>query len=218
MSYLESSVSKIDRKTGSLISKTLPKDGRRSWQVSTAPLIEPVTLAELKTFAKIEYDEEDILLEGFIQSARIATEKYLGRALIQQTITMKMDYWPGVVVELPMPPLISITKIATLDEDDTETAYDSDNYYVVTEAIPGKLILKKSVVAPINTARDYGGFLIQYKAGYGTDGDDVPRPIREGIMLWAASIQATKVIDPKNPPPEARSKLDLFRTVSVSIR
>lgn len=208
----------IEEKTGSLISKDLPKDGNRVWKIITPSVIEPVTVDELKDFAHIDGDDEDSSLEGFIKSARIATEEYLGRALIQQTIRMLMDYWPGKVIELPMPPLISVIKVATLGENDAEAIYDSDNYYVVTEAIPGKLILKKSVAEPVNTSRDYGGFLIEHKAGYGIVAANVPSPIREGIKLWAAVAQSTRVIDPKKPPPEARSKLDLFRTIKVMVR
>lgn len=201
-------------KKGRLISKDLPKDGNRVWKVTTPPAIEPVTLAETKLFGKIDYGtDEDSLVEGFIQSAREAAEEYLGRAFIQQTIRILMDWWPGTAVKLPRPPLISIDKVATLDEDDAETEYDSDNYYVVTEAIPGKLVLKQGVSAPYNSGRTYGGYLIELKAGYGDVATDVPRPIREGIMLWTAVVYATRVIDSKNPPPEARSKLDLFRVL-----
>ena len=69
------------------------------------------------------------------------------------------------------------------------------------------------MTSPQNTDRDYGGFLIEFKVGYGTAASSVPWPIREGIMLWAAAAQATRVLDPKNPPPEAKSKLDLFRVL-----
>lgn len=207
----------LGRKTGSLIAKPLSKDGNRVWQVTTVPTIEPVMLDELKLFSGIDGDNWDTMLEGFIVAARMAAENYLGKALIEQTITMKMDWWPGTVVELPQPPLIS-AKIYTLDENDVETEYDSDNYYIVTEAIPGKLVLKKSVSAPSNTARDYGGYLIRYKAGYGLTMGAVPKPIREGIKLWAAVIQATRVLDSKNPPPEARAMLDLFRVVGMMVR
>lgn len=209
---------RLDRKTGSLITRALPKDGNRVWKVTAGPYIEPVSLGELKAFARIDGDDEDALIEGFIQAARSAAEEYLGRALIQQTIRMLMDFWPRNVVELPMPPLISVIKIATLGEDDSETEYSSDNYYIVTESTPGKIVLKQSVTAPINTERDIGGYLVEYKAGYGTDGPDVPASIREGIKLWAATVYATRTVDPKKPPPEARAMLDLFRTTSVRVR
>lgn len=208
----------LSEKTGSLMSKALPKDGGRSWKVITEPFVEPVAVQDLKDFSRIEGDDEHDLLGDFIHAARVATEEYLGRALIQQTIRLLMNYWPGTVVELPRPPLMSITKVATLNEEDEETVYSSDNYYAITEAIPGKLILKKSVALPVNTSRDYGGFLIEYKAGYGTDSIDIPKPIVEGIKLWAAVIQATRVLDSKNPPPEAKRMLDLFRVTSVMVR
>jgi uncharacterized phiE125 gp8 family phage protein len=208
----------IARKTGSLIAKEPVKYGNRSWVVITGPTIEPITVDELKSFSRIDTDAEDTLLEGFIKAARIATENYLGRALIEQSIKMTMDFWPGDIITFPRPPLISITKVATLNESDTETAYSSSNYYVVTESIPGKLILKQSVTAPVNTSRDYAGYLIQYKAGYGDEATDVPQPIRQGIALWAATIYSERTFDPKNPPPAARAMLDMFRVAGVLVR
>ena len=210
--------SSLTRKTGSLIAKELPKDGNRVWKVTVEPTIEPVTLDEFKVFAKIETDAEDVILRGFISAARIATEEYIGQALIQQTIRMLMEFWSGVEVELPKPPLISFDDVFTIDEDDTETSYSSSNYYIITESTPGKLVLKQSVTSPINTDRNYGGFGITFKAGHGKDVSDVPRSIHDGIMLWAATIYATRVLDSKNPPPEAKAMLDLFRKSSVMIR
>jgi uncharacterized phiE125 gp8 family phage protein len=209
---------RIPRKTGSLIAKELNKNGNRYWKVITEPTVEPITVDELKFFSRIDTTAEDTLLQGFIKAARRATESYLGRALNTQTIKMVMDFWPDYSVDLPAPPLISIDKVATVDEDDVETTYSSSNYYVVTESIPGKIVLKQSVTAPINTDRDYSGYLIQFQAGYGDSATDVPQPIREGIKVWAASVYATRTFDPKNPPPEARAFLDLFRVAGVIVR
>ena len=110
----------ITRKTGTLIAKELSEDGDRSWKVTTQPLIEPVTVDEAKIFSRIDTIEEDNLIEGFIESVRMAAEEYLGRAFISQTITTVLDFWPGKIIELPRPPLISVTGIYTVDEDDVE--------------------------------------------------------------------------------------------------
>ena len=208
----------LPRKTGTLISRELPSDGNRSWKVTTQPLSEPVDLDEVKFFSRIDTTEEDDLINGFIESARWAAESYMGRAIINQTITTVLDYWPGQVFELPRPPLVSVTEIVTVDEDDAETEYDSDNYYLNTNAEPGMIIIKRGSTLPINTARDYGRFIIRSVHGYGTDSLDVPRPIREGIMLWVGVIYATRVLDSKNPPPEVRSKFDLYRTSRTVVR
>jgi len=215
-SYYETG--QLTSKTGSLIAKELPKDGNRVWKVTAEPIVEPITVSELKDFAHIDGSAENVILAGFISSVRIATEEYLGRALLQQTIRMLMDFWPSTVIELPHPPLISVDSVFTIDEDDVETTYSSDNYYSITESTPGKLVLKKSVTFPINTNRNHGGFGITFKAGYGTDIFDIPSPIRGGIMLWAATVYATRVLDSKNPPPEAKAQLDLFRSTAVMIR
>ncbi len=208
----------LPQKRGSLISREWPKDGNRSWKVTTQPSIEPVSVDEVITFSRIETDAEDSLIEGFIESARYAAEEYLGRAFISQTIQVLMDFWPSDIVELPRPPLISVDKVVALDEDDAEIEYSSDNYYLNTNAEPGQLIIKRSTTWPINTTRDYSRFLIQSVHGYGTSATDVPMPFREGVKLWAAVIYATRAFDPKNPPPEARSKFDLYRIPTVMIR
>ena len=210
----------IPRKTGRLIQKKLPAHANRVWAVTSEPEIEPITVQEVKDFAKLEYEDtaEDTILEGFITAVRIAAEKYLGMAFIEQTIQMKMDYWPDAVVLLPRPPLISVTKICTLDEDDTETEYSSDNYYIITEGQPGKVILKKDVIAPTNTDRNYGGFLVEFKAGYGADASDVPGLIKNGLKAWTAIVQATRVLDSKNPPPEAKIFFDIYRPMTAMVR
>jgi len=211
-------VASLNRKTDSLIANPLPKHGNRAWSVTTEPALEPVTVDELVDFGHIDGGDEDATLAGFIKAARIASEQYMGRALIHQTITVKLDYWPAENIKLPMPPLVSITKVATLDEDDVETEYSSDNYFTILGSGVGRLVLKRSVVAPTNTSRDYGGYLIRYVAGYGAAAVAIPQTIIESIMLWASSIYATRVIDPKKPPPEAKFGLDLYRVVEVMIR
>jgi uncharacterized phiE125 gp8 family phage protein len=194
-----------------IIDKDLDPKANRQWIVTIAPTSEPITVAETKLFARIDGSDEDTLIEGFIQGVREATETYLGRALMTQTIRMVMDWWPGEMVELPQPPLISVTSIQTIDEDDTATTYDSDNYFVITEAIPGRIVIKQGASVPENTDRYYAGFRITYQAGYG-DADDVPQQIKEAMKLWATAVYENRAITTE-PPPEARNLLNLYRVI-----
>lgn len=186
------------------------KNGNMEYSITTEPTIEPVTVEELKIFGRIDGTDEDVLLTEFIKSARIAAEQYLRRSLITRTIRASLDYWPQQAIELPMPPLISITQVATVDEDGTETVYSSDNYYTITDAVPGKISIKYGITPPYNYDRDFGGIVIDYTAGYGTERDDVPSPIKTGIMLWAMNIYENRVIT-EEPPPEAFATLNFFR-------
>lgn len=189
-------------------------DENMVWKVTTQPVIEPVTVEELKMFARIDGNDEDSLLSSFLQSARSLTEGYLNRALIEQTITLKMDSWPGEAIELPRPPLISITAVETLDEDDTATEYDSDYYYIVTTQEPGLLILKFGVTPPQNTERYYGGYQIRYKAGYGTTSASVPSAIKDSIKQWATAMYENRAII-EEPPMEVKIVLSKYRIMYI---
>ena len=200
-------------KNGSILARPLSSDGNRLWKVKTEPSIEPISVEDVKEFARIDGTDEDEFIDVLISSVRRNAESYLGRAFIQQTIRLVMDFWPDGVINLPRPPLISIDKVATLDEDDDETEYSSDNYYAITESVPGKLVIKKGSTSPTNTSRYHGGFLIEFKAGYGTYSGKVPTPIILGLKQWVAAVYEDRAIDMQNPPPQARKALDLFRVL-----
>ena len=192
--------------------------GNREWRVTTEPAIEPITVAEVKDFARIDGSYEDVLFLTFIKAVRRATENYLGRALIEQTVTMSMndfsDHCRGdllplykyigsgdVVVELPQPRLISVTEVRTLDESGTSTIYSSDNYYIRTIAVPGQLVLKSGVSPPFNTNRYFGGYEIEFKAGYGDSADDVPEDIKLGMIMWVSNIYEDRTAFATIPEP-----------------
>lgn len=204
--------------SGSIIARPLPKHGNGHWKVIIQPAIEPVELSELKEFSRITTNAEDSFLLSAIKLARFCAESFTGKAFIEQKIKLTMDWWPGNAVELPMPPLISVSKVATLDESGTETEYDSDNYYYDAFSMPGRLIIKGSQSQPVNTDRDYAGYAIEYFAGFGANADDVDPDLKMGVLLWAAHYYANRVIDPKNPPPEAKSALSGSMTASMMVR
>jgi len=193
-----------------IIPKPLPAHGNRAWSVTTEPTTEPITVAELKTFARIDGTDEDTYLTSLITAIRQASENYLGRALISQTITLSMDWWPGESIELPRPPLISVTSIGTLDEDDTETTYSSDNYYLDTRSEPGLIVVKSGSSLPAFVTRRHGAYKIVYVAGYGILATDVPQPIREAIKFWCTWIYENRV-PITDPPDTAMLTLNPYR-------
>ena len=84
----------------------------------------------------------------------------------------------------------------------------------VTDAIPGKLVLKRGVTPPENTDRDVAGFRITYTAGYGSNPSDIPQGIKEGLKLWVVDIYENRVIT-DDPPPEAKPMLDIHRVLMI---
>ena len=64
-------------------------------RLTTAPSVEPVTLAEAKDFARVDTSDSDTLLTSLIKVARRRVENETGLALITQTWTGVMDRWPS---------------------------------------------------------------------------------------------------------------------------
>jgi uncharacterized phiE125 gp8 family phage protein len=197
----------------SLIPSDIKEYCNLSWKVTTKPSTEPVTASEVKLYARIDGSSENTLIEGFIQSVREATEKYLGRALITQTITVSLDEWPISPIELPRPPLVSITEVRLVDEDDSTTTYSSDNYYIRTAIEPGELVIKFDKTDPLNTDRYFGGYEIEYVAGYSSV-DDVPYAIKTGITMWVADIYENRV-PIAEPPGIVKTIMAPYRIIPV---
>ena len=203
-----------------------PTDGNRQWTITSAPTVEPVTVEELKLFGRIDGSDEDALLASLISAVRMQAEEYTGRAFITQTIRMVLDYWPRENIELPRPPLQSITAISIVGEDGSVVAYDSSKYFVVAEKIPGEIVIKNGNVFPLNTARYSAGIRIDYKAGYGDAATAVPEPIKSAIKMWTMDIyesrgKADAIImgnsgrEVHQPSIACRSILNLFKVINI---
>ncbi len=179
------------------------------------PQTYPVTIQEIKDFGSIDGNDTDAFLENILIGVIEATEEYLGRSLITRTLKLTFDNWPTKEIEFPKSPLLSIVSVNTVNEEGIETIYDAENYYTVSESIPGKLVLKKSATLPVNNDRDTAGFNIVYTAGYG-DATKVPKKIKIAIMQWVVMIYENKSMSvdeviKNEPPPSVKEILYSFR-------
>lgn len=86
------------------------------YKITTAPTIEPVSLAEAKLWLKVDGDDDDDLIGSLITAATDYCQQYEGRAYIEQTITAFINTF-AKVVNLPMSPVLSITSVHYLDVD-----------------------------------------------------------------------------------------------------
>jgi uncharacterized phiE125 gp8 family phage protein len=206
-----------------------------TFKVKTPPTAMPVTLEEVKTFGRLESMDEDSLIEMFVKGATEAAEEYMGRAIMQQTIVMKMDFYPGFIALVPAylatsampiplsrPPLVNITEVRTLYEDNTNIEiWPLTDYYWHT-GDDAKFMVRKSSIPPINTERYRGGIEIEYIAGYGNTGATiieqraaVPMPIKLGIMLWANIMYSQRTVATTEPPQEVKAALDTYKILRV---
>lgn len=152
---------------------------------TVAPATEPITTAEAKLFLHLDADftDEDTLILSLIKSGVDRCERVTGRALITQTWRATLDYFADVI-ELPYPPLISVSGIAYDDTNGAAQTASSSLYTVDADSLPGRIRLAYDQDWP--DTRDYPGAVrITYVAGYGAAAA-VPSEIKDQLKKYVA--------------------------------
>lgn len=145
------------------------------------PATEPLSLSGVKQHLVVEHSEDDALLYGLIQAERQRAESYTGRAFISQTWEVSLPCFQ-LEIELPRPPLQSVTSVKYIDTDGAEQTVSSSDYEVDTAGFVGKVRPVSGASWP-STGEVYNAVTIAYVAGYGDAGSDVPDPIRHGMLI-----------------------------------
>lgn len=157
------------------------------------PTSEPVTLDELRAQCRVLSHDEDALLAGYLLRAREYAEVYLGRALMQQTWDLKINWgWPrdtvdGVdtdVIHLPKPPLQSVTHVKYFDSSGVEQTLASNQYRVVgaNDRHREAFIVPAYGVTWPTVRSDFEAVSVRFVCGY----TQVPESIRHAILLIAS--------------------------------
>ena len=129
------------------------------------------------------YASDDTLLTGLIQAAREYAEGYQNRALCTQTWELVLDSWPSEsYIEIPLPPLQSVTSIKYKDTAGVESTWADTNYIVDIDSFLGRLVWGYGVTWPTVTLYPAGGIRIRFVAGYGLAAA-VPGMTKAAILL-----------------------------------
>jgi len=160
--------------------------------VTTAPTAEPVTLSEAKDYTKVEVSDDDTLINDLITSARLYVENYTRRALITQTITMKIDWHFPHVIEL-LPDLQSVTaaSFTYVDSNGDTTQVPTATYTVDTTSDPGRVYLAYNQTWP-TVRMQRQAISVVFVTGYGDNGSSVPEPIRTAIKMMVTYHYETR--------------------------
>lgn len=110
--------------------------------VVTAPAAEPLSLAEFKLAGRVTNTAEDALIPIYISAARRRYELDTRRQVVTATYDYFLDDFPSVKkddgseIEIPRPPLTSITSVKYIDADGIEQVFDSSKYLVTSGREP----------------------------------------------------------------------------------
>jgi uncharacterized phiE125 gp8 family phage protein len=155
--------------------------------LTSPPAEEPVTLLDAKAQLKLDSTDDDALVTSLITAARARAEWHTGRAFVTQGWSLWLDAWPSAgIVEIPLPPLVSVSYVKTCDRDDAATIVATSAYRIDTASAPGRLALRSAPPFAANLRR-LNAIEIAFTAGYG-GASAAPQPIKQAILCILADL------------------------------
>lgn len=157
----------------------------RSLTRTTAPVLDPVTSSEVYRHLRlVEDDTEKAYADAVADVAREYVEQNTGTALLTQTWEVRYDDWWDGVLELPYPPLQSVSSIKYIDNNGTEQTLSASQYQVQTGEPIGFVQWAANATIPVARA-EAGAVRIVFVAGY-TSASLVPSSLKQALLLLAA--------------------------------
>jgi uncharacterized phiE125 gp8 family phage protein len=160
-----------------------------------APSVDVVTLAEVKTHLRIDFNDSDAELTAWIAAASgmIDGPSGIGIAMINQTWRQSIDAFPADGIEIRLGPVSSITSITYRDTSGAIQTLDPALYAADLDSYP-------TVIKPAygtNWPETYGvdgAIKITFVAGYGPNAAAVPAALKAAVKLlighWNNSREA----------------------------
>lgn len=183
---------------------------RKSVTVTTSTDNPVVSVSDMAEFLRLDDDSaSNALLASYIEVATEAVKNHLNRAIKTETFTYRADEFglgagddamaalgPGIhtmsksyvfggadSIDLPYPPLQSVTSVTTYNSANTSAVFSSASYSLDT--IGGRIYLNEGYTWP-SDLRDQNAVEIVYVAGYGSG--SVPAPIEEAIRRYVTQL------------------------------
>jgi uncharacterized phiE125 gp8 family phage protein len=149
-----------------------------------APAAEPVTLADAKAHLRVVDAVEDNLIANLVKAAREEVEAATGLALISQDWRLYLDCWPssGIVRlrRLPVQSVIQVTVYNSSGAPETSVPLASN---LDRASRPARFAMPGNAKAP---GRTMNGIEIDFRAGFGDTGVEVPDGLKRAILLLTA--------------------------------
>ncbi|WP_426123455.1 head-tail connector protein [Pararhizobium sp. PWRC1-1] len=149
------------------------------------PLGEPLTLAETKAHLRVEISADDALITGLIRTVRDHLERQTGLSLLMRTFRLYLDDWPlSRVIQIGMGPVQTIDAVTVYDADGMPAPVNAAGFVLDGQTRPARLILPQQP----QPGRPINGIEIDFTAGFGVTGADVPDTLKRALLLHAALL------------------------------
>ena len=145
------------------------------------PGVPPVTLADAKSHLRITHDAEDAPIAELITAAASFLTEDTGTALTRQLWRLAIGEMPHGPVELPRHPVMQIVTVTIYDANGTPIVLDGADYTLNTLQRPNTLTVEADAVPAGCT-----GIEIDFEAGFGDTGAEVPDTLRRAVLTLVA--------------------------------
>lgn len=150
----------------------------------TPPVSEPLTLAEIKQWLRIEGAEEDALVSALLATARATIERETRRCLMPQGWRLTLDCWPAEgIVSLPLMPVQTVTAIRVVTAEGVVTVPPSAYRVDLMRETPRIWLTGLMPQPGVGGA----GIEIDITCGY-TNAAAVPEPLKHALRMLTARL------------------------------
>jgi uncharacterized phiE125 gp8 family phage protein len=167
--------------------------------LTTPPTIEPVSLDEIKLFARLAATTvEDALLNAYISVARNQAENYTHRQINKAVWQYSLDDFPAWEIRLPRVPLLSTAvTISFTNSSHGSTSVDTtfmtvDTANTIPRVYPSHNSSNENAWDDLDPADIPNNIKVSFTAGYSsvvsTATTVVPEPIKQYIKLRVATM------------------------------
>ena len=173
-------------------------------QLITPPAGEPVSLEEAKLHLRVDFDDDDALIQVLIASARQAAETITQRQFITARWRMILDSFPGPslmgvpagqpfslpghAILIHKSPVQNVVAINYLDMNSVQQTMPAAHYTVDAACEPARITPVFGQIWPIPLPQ-IGAVSVIFDAGY-ADASAVPEGIKSWIKLRVGSLYA----------------------------
>jgi uncharacterized phiE125 gp8 family phage protein len=147
------------------------------------PDSEPLSVADAKSYLRVEHDDDDAVVAALIASARHHVEALTRTGLLTQTWRLVLDRWPeGGRIKPRLGPLRGVTAARVYNESGAGASLDLDRF-VIDEAAGVIAAPGWSLPLPGRAVR---GIELDIEIGYGDTPADVPQILLQAIRMLVA--------------------------------
>jgi len=182
---------------------------RKSAYVTASTDAPAISIVDMKSFLRVDNSDDDVVISAYLATATEAIKQHLRVALLTETFVLKADGFAyadaderlialgagihtgsrnyllggGDTLDIPFPPLQSVTSVVTYDRGNNASTYDASNYQVDLQS--GRIYLNEGSVWP-SDLRAQDAVQVTYVAGYGSG--SIPAPIVEAIRKYVEQM------------------------------